>query len=213
MNRVEFIAFAVVLLALAGCKIVENKPKEESSIPAGQSGDEARNAAILENTLDAKLLPLIKGGALPVAELKERIATDLNGAGRDHGNRGAGQGAAWNFAVSGKGLVVEAKMDTRARSASVDTDGDGQSDVTVQLGPVIRGTALRDVAPFYKFDDFRDQIEFAKFARALNDRIKGMLTVPDDDPVGKVLRFVGVVPLKKASDALVVTPIEVEFLE
>lgn len=104
-------------------------------------------------------------------------------------------------------------MDTRARSASVDTDGDGQSDVTVQLGPVIRGTALRDVAPFYKFDDFRDQIEFAKFARALNDRIKGMLTVPDDDPVGKVLRFVGVVPLKKASDALVVTPIEVEFLE
>ena len=81
----------------------------------------------------------------------------------------------------------------------------------VQLGPVIRGTALRDVAPFYDFDDFRDQIEFAKLSRAINDRIKHALDLPDGDPIGLTIRFVGVTPLRSANDDVVVTPIRIGF--
>jgi predicted lipoprotein len=32
---------------------------------------------------------------------------------------------------------------------------------SLPTGPVITGTALRSVAPFHDFGDFRDQIEFA----------------------------------------------------
>ncbi len=66
--------------------------------------------------------------------------------------------------MAGTGKIVVANLDTRARTVGLDTDGDGAADVTVQLGPVIKGSALRDVAPFYNFDDFRDQIEFAKLS-------------------------------------------------
>ena len=65
---------------------------------------------------------------------------------------------------------MAAKTDTRAATADVDIDGDGTADATVQLGPVIRGTTLRDVQPFFDFTAFRDQIAFAELARALNDQ-------------------------------------------
>jgi len=207
------VALTAVALVVPGCKIVENKPKSEAAIPAGQSGDDARNALRAEQTFETRLLPLIREKAMSSGDLKERVAADLDAAGAAHGNRGAGQGAAWNFPVKGEGRIVTAKLDTRARWAGVDTDGDSAEDVRLQLGPVIRGTALRDVAPFYNFDDFRDQIEFAKLSRVLNDRVRQMLDVPEGELTGKNVRFTGVVALKKPTDAFLVTPVMVEFSE
>ncbi len=40
----------------------------------------------------------------------------------------------------------------------------------MQIGPVIRGTTLRDVLPFIDFTAFRNQIDFAELARGLNDQ-------------------------------------------
>ena len=105
----------------------------------------------------------------------------LDAAGAAHGNKGSGEGAAWNFAVKGEGKVVEANLTSRARKAMVDVNGDDAADLTLQLGPVIKGTALRDVATFYIFSDFRDQIQFAKLARALNDRTSAALKLPEGE--------------------------------
>lgn len=212
MTRAFLLAIAAVaVLGPSGCKIVFDADVDETVIPDGPDGDKARNAQRIEDTFEPELLPLIREKALPVATLTDLIATDLNAAGVAHANRGSGLGAAWNFPVSGEGVVTEAKLDTRARAVSVDIDGDGNADVTLQLGPVIRGTALRDSAPFYQFDDFRDQIEFAKLSRALNNLLTEMIAVPEGDLVGDTVAFVGIVPLKSAKDKMVVTPIEVRF--
>ncbi|QHQ36291.1 DUF2291 family protein [Algicella marina] len=212
MSRLSLIAFAIIAaLTVSGCKIVFDDDKDATAIPDGPEGDDARNEARIEETFDAQLLPHIRDNALGIAELQALIAEDIEAAGAEHANQGSGQGAAWNFPVAGEGTVVEARLDTRARSISVDTDGDATVDVTVQLGPVIKGTAMRDAAPFYQFDDFRDQIEFAKLSRALNDRVVGLITVPDSDLIGSRVSFFGVVPLKKADDEIVVTPIDVTF--
>ena len=40
----------------------------------------------------------------------------------------------------------------------------------IQIGPVLRGTALRDALDFVRFTDFVNQLEFAGVANALNDR-------------------------------------------
>lgn len=212
MSRLSLIAFTVVAaLALSGCKIVFDDDKDATAIPDGPEGDDARNAARIEETFDTQLLPHIRDNALGIAELRTLIADDIEAAGAEHANQGSGQGAAWNFPVTGDGTVLEAKLDSRARTVSLDTDGDAAADVTLQLGPVIKGTAMRDAAPFYQFDDFRDQIEFAKLSRALNDRILGLIKVPDGDLIGATVSFLGVVPLKKADDEIVVTPIDVTF--
>lgn len=211
MNRIAFLSVcAFTVLGLSGCKFVKNVPVDEQAVAADASGDAVRTEQRIEDTFEAKLLPHIREKALDIAAFRTALAQGLDKAGEENANRGSGAGAAWNFSVSGKGTIVSVNLDTRARVAELDTDGDGAGDVTVQLGPVIRGNALRDVAPFYSFDDFRDQIEFAKLGRALNDRISDRIKLPDGDPVGKQMTFTGVVPLKSATEKVFVTPIDVE---
>ncbi len=211
MKQAIPVILVLCLAVLPGCKIIHESEKAVV-VSAGPEGDDARNQARLDETFDSQLLPLITTGPLDVAGLRAALASEgLEAAGSAHGNQGSGRGAAWNFPVHGNGVIVAAKLDTSARTVSVDVDDDGAGDVTVQLGPVIRGTALRDVAPFYNFDDFRDQIEFAKLARAINDRIKPLLEVPDGDLVGMKMSFVGVTPLKSPQEAMIVTPVEMSF--
>ena len=200
-------------LALAGCKIVFEDEASAVAIPDGPEGDDARNAQRLKATFESELVPLIVSRALDVATLEAALAEDVDAAGEAHANRGAGQGAPWNFAIADSGRVIAANLASSAKTADVDVNGDGAADVRVQLGPVIRGTALRDVAPFYNFDDFRDQIEFAKLARAINDLVRAELHLPDGDITGRTLQFTGVVPVQRAGDALVVTPIVIEVTE
>lgn len=203
---------AIAAFNLSGCKLVKNVPEDEKAVSAGASGDGARTEQRIADTFETKLVPYVQDKALTFAALKTDLAKGLDAAGEVHGNRGSGQGAAWNFAVSDTGVIVTAKLDTRARVADLDVDGDGAADLTIQLGPVIRGNALRDIAPFYNFDDFRDQIEFAKLGRALNDRISGEVALPEGDLIGRTLTFTGVVPLKKADERILVTPISVKVM-
>ena len=195
-----------------GIKSTVLRPAHEQAqlIAADVSGDDARNAMRVAETLESRLLPHVRDSAVPVAELRAAISGGLDEADNAHANRGAGQGAAGNFAVSGAGTVVETKLDSLARWAGLATYGAG--DLTLQLGPVIKGTALRDVAPFYRFDDFRDQIEFAKLSRAINNEISVAIEVPEGELIGRRLRFVGVVPLRSVADARTLTPTDVEFV-
>lgn len=209
MNSVPVALCLVAALALPGCKIVKTAVEGEgnTAVAAGEAGDDARIAALLDKTYEAELLPLIAANAMPVADLRSAVAGGLEAAGAAHGNKGSGEGAAWNFAVKGEGKVVEANLTSRARKAMLDTDGDGKADLTLQLGPVIKGSSLRDVAPFYRFGDFRDQIEFAKLARALNDRASAGLQVPEGELAGKTVSFSGTVDMKAVTDAWLVTAV------
>lgn len=212
MNRISISLLSVVFaLGVSGCTIVEDAPVGEKAIAADASGDDARTETRITDSFESKLLPYVREKATPIADLRDAIAANgLDEAGNALGTRGSGEGAAWNYPVSASGTIVAAKLDSRARTIDVDTDGDGKSDVNVQLGPVIKGSSMRDVAPFYTYDDFRDQIEFAKLSRAINDQIAGLIEVPEGDLLGKQVSFVGVVSLKSASEAYVVTPILVE---
>ena len=209
--KIRYFLFVALIAAAPGCKIVFDKDTA-GEIPAGPEGDDARNAARLEQSFESQLLPRINDTAVSVTELQTRLSReDIAAVGAEIGNQGSGQGAAWNFSVMDQGVVVAAKLDTSARTVDVDVNSDGTADARVQLGPVIRGTALRDVAPFFVFDDFRDQIEFAKLSRAINNKIKPGLVVPEGDLIGVAVSFTGVAPLRSAGDDLVVTPIRVEF--
>jgi len=204
----KYLLILLCALSLVGCKIIYDTDESLSVIPDGPDGDDARNTERLETTFSSELLPLITDKALDVATLRAAITSDIDAAGNTHGNRGAGRGAAWNFSIADTGQVIDANLTSSARTADVDVDEDGKADLRLQLGPVIRGTVLRDVAPFYNFDDFRDQIEFAKLARAINERAKAKIVVPEGDLIGRTVSFTGVTAVKSATDKLVVTMID-----
>jgi len=67
------------------------------------------------------------------------------------------------------------------------------ADARVQLGPVFRGTALRDALPFIRFGDFTNQMEYAAVSRLLHERVaEGVLAGVDRATLaGRRVRFQG----------------------
>ena len=205
MTAARISALVVALALLAGCKIVKTEDAEKAK--AESETDVV--AATVDRIWQAEALPHIDGAAVPLADLKAAIAADLAAAGAAHGYRQESEGAPWNFAARIEGVVTAANTESRAATADVDVDGDGAADAVLQLGPVIKGTALRDVLPFISFTDFRDQIEFAKLARALNARAYdgALADLARDALVGARIEAVAVFTIRAAGDAVLATPV------
>lgn len=191
-------------VALGACKIVPNP--EPGSAGAATQTDETRMAARAGEVYASQIVPYVTRKAIDLSTLSQSLKGGLDAAGKAHGIRPQAEGSAWNFLVRGQGTVVEANRKSRAATMALDTTGDGQADVTLQLGPVITGTALRDAADFIVFTDYRDQIEFAKLARALNDRAHQGVELPEGDLTGRTFRFEGATTLRGASDPVLVVP-------
>jgi predicted lipoprotein len=197
------------LTALGACKIVPN-PEPGSETAASQT-DEDRMAAKAGEIYDAQLVPYVSQKAIDLSTLTAALQGGLDVAGQAHGVRPQAEGSPWNFLVKGQGTVIEARRESRAATLTLDVTGDNQPDMTIQLGPVIKGTALRDAADFIVFTDYRDQIEFAKLARALNDRAHGAIRLPEGDLTGKTVRFEGATTLRTATDPILVVPTLLEI--
>ncbi|MBL3675239.1 DUF2291 domain-containing protein [Paracoccus sp. KCTC 42845] len=192
------------LMELGACKIVPN-PEPGSESAASQTDDD-RMAAKAGEIYAAQLVPYVAQKAIELPTLTGALQGGFDAAGQAHGVRPQAEGSPWNFLLKGQGTVIEANRESRAATMALDTTGDNQADVTIQLGPVIKGTALRDAADFIVFTDYRDQIEFAKLARALNDRAHGAVKLPEGDLTGKTFRFEGAATLRTATDPILVVP-------
>ena len=203
------LALALGLATLSGCKIVKNpEPGSQATdtATATPANDTERMGKMAAEIFSTRLVPYVSEKSIDLATLRGALAGGLEAAGAAHGLRPQSEGSPWNFLVKGTGTVVGADTKARAAWLDLDTDGDGTGDARLQLGPVIKGTSLRDAADFPVFTDFRDQIEFAKLARALNDEAHKAITLPDADLTGKTYRFEGATTLRSATEALVLVP-------
>jgi predicted lipoprotein len=210
MRPTILLAALLAATAPAACKLVKNLDPAEAAARAAAAS--AGGGADVATMWAAQVLPHMNEAATDLAALKRAISADLDAAGAAHGFRANSLGAPWNFPVKATGTVVAAKTDTRAATADIDIDGDGTADATVQLGPVIRGTTLRDVQPFIDFTAYRDQIEYAELARRLNDQAyeTALAAVPKEALVGKEVSLIGAFTMKTAGDPVLITPVSFE---
>ena len=83
----------------------------------------------------------------------------------------------------------------------------------IQIGPVLRGTALRDALDFIRFTDFVNQLEFASVSSALNERVMSDVLGPlDIDALaGREVAFVGAAPLSAAS-IIEIVPVRLQVI-
>ena len=96
--------------------------------------------------------------------------------------------------VSATGTVTRVDTASRVGLARVRI-GSGRDavDVALQVGPVLRGTALRDALDFIQFSDFANQSDFAAVGNALNERVLQTVLASTDLPAlaGRSISFVG----------------------
>jgi predicted lipoprotein len=95
--------------------------------------------------------------------------------------------------------------------------GQGRPTVAIQIGPVIRGTALRDATSFVRFSDFTNQFDYAGAANALNDYALRTVIgpVPIDTLVGRTVTFTGAIGRSAARDdgSIEIAPVQLDVAE
>jgi predicted lipoprotein len=155
------------------------------------------------------VLPYFQTKATDLREVLDGIAADYNQTATRHGRRLGDVNGPVSYAVQGNGVVRSVNTESRAGSATVAVEtASGTKEVTLQIGPVVRGSAIRDSLPFVSFQDFTNQIEFAQAGRALTDRaMAGVKPAAASLKPGERVRFAGAMTLTKADDPVIITPV------
>jgi predicted lipoprotein len=157
-----------------------------------------------------KVLPHFDKDAVDLGKVLDALRGDLDQAGKQYGRRADTEGSPWTFTVRGTGKVVSVNTESRAGTAVVAVDtAAGPQEVTLQLGPVVKGTAVRDSLPFFSFGTVTNQIEFAQAARALNDRAQTDVrpAVPAVKPGARV-EFLGAMNVRPSEAERLVTLVQ-----
>lgn len=139
-------------------------------------------------------------------------AVDLTAALREHGaasGPNAGPPARSSRFVRGEGVVSSVDRRSRVGLLRLDVEGVTDSGVAIQIGPVLRGTAVRDASSFVSFTDFTNQSEFARVANALNDRVLRTVLagLRFEALEGRVVEFTGAVTLGEGRPAIEIVPL------
>jgi predicted lipoprotein len=205
-------ALSVAVLLLAGCKVATVRPLDpvtgRAIVEDEKRAFDARTF-VAENW-ETRVLPAAEKG-VPLVMLVRALAADSAGASARYGNR---NGGGYSYLVTGTARILSVDTASRAGVAMLDLEPyDGVADARLQVGPVFRGTALRDALPFIHFDDFTNQMEYAGVSRLLHERVRETVVGPIGASAlpGKVVRFRGA--FTRAAGLPLITPVALEIAE
>ena len=121
--------------------------------------------------------------------------------------------------VRGTGVVAAVDRQSRIGVIRVRLSGSGPGPgaAAIQIGPVIRGTALRDASSFIQFSDFTNQVDYAGAANALNDHaLRTVIALlPVETLQGRTITFIGAAAgsAARADAGVEIVPVSVEVIE
>ena len=201
-----------VLLPIAGCKIVHNDQRTSatasSPVPAGFDA-----AGYVDGVWDKELVPYFDAKAVDLGKVIDAIKRDPDEAGKQYGHRADAEGSPWSFPVRAKGKLVSVNTESRAGTLVVEiATAAGKQEVTLQIGPVVKGSAIRDSVPFFSFENVTNQIEFAQVGRAFNERALKQIesVLPKLAKPGASLEFFGAISVTGVPETFVVTPVSIK---
>jgi predicted lipoprotein len=180
-----------------------NEPTGAGSQPA-----ESKAAQFVDGFW-AKLVPLFEEKAQDIAKVLPEIHADPNAAGEKYGRREATN--PYNYMVKGTGKVTEINTTSAAGTAIVEVPGLDEK-VALQIGPVVRGTALRDTTGLVSFNEFSNQLDYADVSKEMNTR--ALKTAFAADPAaslaGKSVTFYGAFTFDPHSKSpVLITPVKI----
>ncbi|WP_321475818.1 DUF2291 domain-containing protein [uncultured Paludibaculum sp.] len=194
-------AIAVLSLGLVSCVPWTVRPiQPETAAPTGSTAT-ANPAAYVDSIWLAKLLPSVSTSAVEARVLLDALAASPEQAITRYGRREPD--APPYFVVKGAGTVVS--VDTHSRQGLLLVDiapFDRRPDMSIQIGPVLRGTSLRDATGIVHFSDFVNQLQFADVGNELNNRVlKTVLANLEPTQLkGRIVSFTGTLAAEAKAD-------------
>ena len=214
---VSLVALILIIFIVDACTIVhdedEDAKKKDKKLDIYFVTDDFKPDEFVEKIWDDKVVPYFKEKCLPISDVLPIWVKDQEAAGRQFGYREKAEGSPWNYRVKGSGRIVSVNTASRASTVDVDLDpADGSADVLIQIGPVIKDSAIRDSLEFISFTDFTNQLEFARLSNAFNKKITKTVTgkLDRDNLMDKSIFFNGAFTQLQDSDLIRITPVSLE---
>lgn len=206
----------LLTISLTGCTLWTIQPINGQAGAVGQGqgivpGKPGFNAkAYVDSIWSSQVLPNVQTQATDLPTVLAALKADPAVAKQKYGHR-EGQ-RPYNFLVKGEANVLAVDIGSRSGTLKIDlAPGDGQTDATIQIGPVIRGTSLRDALPFIQFNQFTNQLEYADVSNQLNDHVVKDVagTLSTANLQGKTIEFAGAFTIGQG-DSVLITPTKLQ---
>jgi predicted lipoprotein len=131
-----------------------------------------------------------------------------------YGYRAVKENNPFNFSLKGKVKILSVSSESNARAEADLEPYDCVPDLVIQVGPIFKGTAIRDFLDFVKFEDFTNQVDFAKLANELNFKVRDDVVkrfdFKNEDYNGDEFEIIGAATYLNGDPKLVVTPVAME---
>jgi predicted lipoprotein len=214
------IALAALLAFLGfSATIVKNGPAaiqaDANAIQIFFSADTFDAEGYVKSIWESRVIPYVRERAVDILALRAALRENGKEARERYGYRAVAEHNPYNFAIKGRIRILSANV--KSKNGRIEADAfpyDGIPDVAVQIGPIFKGTSLRDLLNFVSFDDFKNQVEFAKLANQLNLRVRDGVTAPlgfpGDGGVGREFDLTGAATEEQGETRFTVIPVVLE---
>ena len=207
-RKISFIVMLclVMIVSLTGCvKVVEIGHEDEVT---GTKRFDA--AGSVEAIWQSQAVPELKEKAVDLTKLLTESNGTLQSVAGKYGKYSMGTSGELSFIVKGNGKVTEINTEKRAGYMTVQLEGySGPITVKLQIGPVFKGSAIRDSLSFIKYEDYTNQVDWAKISQSIHDVVAKDVIEPANvsSLMGKTVEFTGCFTVDKP-DEILVTPAE-----
>ncbi|MCL2684706.1 MAG: DUF2291 domain-containing protein [Synergistaceae bacterium] len=156
------------------------------------------------------VVPHMNERAVDIGELLAALSQDAGAACEKYGFRAVQENNPYNFSIKGRIRVISMNQGSNTRMEVAIASG-GDVNITLQVGPVFKGTSIRDFLDFIKFEDFTNQVDFAKLANELNFKVRDDVVQEFDfrnkEYTGQEFDILGATTYLSGPLELVVTPV------
>lgn len=196
----------LVVSTMTGCVTIVKEGEEASLLSSGSVEDSISLADRWESTI----LPGLKEKAVDLSGFLKEAGGDISSLAEKYGKRTQADSAV-SFTVKGTAEVVDINTESRAGYLEVKLDNYGGSEIIkLQIGPVFKGTAVRDSSDDIRFEDYTNQVDYAEVSKEIHDIISETIISQGDMETlkGKTIEFEGCFTLDK-NEEIVITPINI----
>ncbi len=199
---------------ITACKLWTIRPIESKAKNTATTTQTFNADSYVDSIWASKILPTVTEKAIDLPTLLTALDANEDEAKKQFGIR-EGEGAT-HFIVKGEGVVTRVDSGSPHRMLTIRLPKYlGKTEITMQIGPVFRGTSLRDAVGFIKFNEFTNQLQFAEVSTKLHERVFTTV-IPELKELkpaalqGKTLIFHSVFTLQER-EKIMLTPVKVAW--
>ncbi|WP_333813989.1 DUF2291 domain-containing protein [Muricomes intestini] len=211
MIALGLVAALTAAVMLTGCGIVKVVKIGEEGKYTGETtfnaGDDV--AAIWESSA----LPELNETAVDLKDLLTESKGNLATLADKYGKYSMGNSGELSYVVKGTGKVEEVNTESQAGYMAVALDGyTGPETIKIQIGPVYKGSSIRDTLSFIKFGDYKNQEEWAAVSQSINQVVAKDVVEPakPDSLMDKNVSFIGAFTVSAGNTDVLITPATLE---